>query len=51
MFAIFPILQTWNFLQTEIICNFLFCLSHYKEKGKKMRKFIFEIIQPRKKRI
>ena len=51
MFAIFPILQTWNFLRTEIICDFLFCLSHYKEKGQRMRKFIFAIIQPRKKRI
>ena len=51
MFAIFPILQIWNFLRMEIISDFLFCLSHYKEKGKNMRKFIFAIIQPRKKRI
>ena len=51
MFAIFPILQTWNLLRTEIICDFLFYLSHYKEKGKRMRKFIFAIIQPLKKRI
>mgnify|MGYP001794633021 FL=1 len=40
-----------KFLRTEIICDFLFCLSHYKEEGKKMRKFTFAIIQPRQRRI
>ena len=41
MFAIFPILQTWNFLPTEIFCNFFIPFESLEGKREKIAKIYF----------
>ena len=43
MFAIFPILQTKNFLQTEIICDFFILFESLKGKRKDCGKLFLRL--------